>query len=172
MQVFDFYKTILEGIPANGEEGYILFKSFEFDVGDQEVLPFIEKTQFQTILLLNGNLDLSGNDKIKQINRSKLSNLKNLSFLFISSPQINYAVLSSITEESVHILNPTTKTTITESPLVMNMFWEEISKLIGIPKSEISIHNPEHTVLASERVVFDVISKLDSSRVVSDQRVF
>ena len=170
--VSDFYKTILEGIPANGEEGYILFKSFEFDVGDQEVLPFIEKTQFQTILLLNGNLDLSGNDKIKQINSSKLSSLKNLSFLFISSPQLNYAVLSSITEESVNILNPTTKTTITESPLVMNMFWEEISKLIGIPKSEISIHNPEHTVLASERVVFDVISKLDSSRVVSDQRVF
>jgi len=111
------------------------------------------------------------NSTRQNINLADTSELRNYSFLILSSPKINYAVISTITDDDIQLLNPSTSTIITQSPKVIDFYWRKISEQVGISYSDIVIHNPENMVLASEKVVFDVISKLDSSRAVSDRRV-
>ena len=170
--VSDFYKSILEDLPANGIDGVLLYKSFDFDSRKQEIIHFIQRTDFKNITILNSNSGLKEISDFKNINIMETDKFKNYSFLILSSPQINYAIIATITEEDIRLLNPSTMTIITQSPKVIDFYWHKISEQAGIMNTDIVIHNPDDMVLASEKVVFDVICKLDSSRVVSDRRVF
>ena len=170
--VSDFHKSILEDLPANGDHGVLLYKSFDFDSKRQEIIHFIQGTNFENITILNGSSGLKEISDFNNINIAETDKFRNYSFLILSSPKINYAIISTITEEDIRLLNPSTMTIITQSPKVIDFYWREIAEQIGIKTSDIVIHNPDNIVLASEKVVFDVISKLDSSRVVSDRRVF
>ena len=170
--ISDFYKSVLEDLPANGDNGVLLYKSFDFDSRSQEIINFIRSTNFKNITILNGSPESMENSTRQNINLTETNELRNYSFLIISSPKINYAVISTITDDDIQLLNPSTSTIITQSPKVIDYYWRKISEQVGISYSDIVIHNPKNMVLASEKVVFDVISKLDSSRVVSDRRVF
>jgi len=170
--VSDFYKSILEDLPANGDGGVLLYKSFDFDSRKQEIIQFIQGTNFENITILNVNSGLKELSDIKNINIAETDKFGNYSFLILSSPKVNYAIISAITEEDIRLLNPSTMTIITQSPKVIDFYWRKIAEQVGIMNSDIVIHNPDSIVLASEKVVFNVISKLDSSRVISERRVF
>jgi len=170
--VSDLYKTVLEDVSSDKEKGNIFYKNFDFDPKVHDVLTDIALTQFEATLLLNGKSEVIDNPKIKQISSSQSNNLNNYSFLFISSPEINYAVVSVISENDIQTLNPNTRTTITQSPKVLDLLWNNISNQLGIKHTYMRIYNPESVVPVSEKIVFDVIAKLDSSRVVSERRVF
>ena len=170
--VSDFYKSVLEDLPSNGVDGVLIYKSFDFDLRRQEIIHLIEATKFKNITILNGLSESVEISTLKNISLTETDKFRNKSFLLISSPKINYAVISTITEDDVQLLNPSTSTIITQSPKVIDLYWRNISEQVGFSYSDIVIHNSESTVLASEKVVFDVISKLDSSRVISDRRVF
>lgn len=170
--VADFHKSVLGDLPANGKEGVLLYKSFNFDLRNQEILHLIQSTDFKHITILNGKSKLNEISDFKSINITETDKFKNYSFLILSSPKISYAVISTITEEDIQIFNPSTMTIITQSPKVIDFYWRKISEQVEVIATDIVIHSPENTVLANEKIVFDVISKLDSSRVVSDKRVF
>jgi len=170
--VSDFYKSVLEDLPANGKHGFLLYKSFDFDSRRQEIIHIIDDTKFTNISILNGMSEIIENSTSQNISVTATDELRNYSFLLISSPKINYAVISTILEDDIQLLNPSTSTIVTQSPKVIDLYWRNISEQTGISYSDVVIHNPEISVIANEKVVFDVISKLDSSRVVSDRRVF
>ena len=170
--VSDLYKTILEDISSSEKNGYIFYKNFEFDPKVNDIISKIELTQFNATLLVNGSSGISDNPKIKHISTSQSNELNNYSFLFISSSETNYVVVSVISDDDIQTLNPNTRTTITQSPKILDMLWNKISTQLKIRLSDLKIFNPEKTVPVSEKIVFDVISKLDSSRVVSERRVF
>jgi len=169
--VSDLYKTVLEDISSSEKNGYIFYKNFEFDPKVKDIITSIEFTQFNATLLVNGTSEISENPKIKHISSSQSNELNNYSFLFISSSETNYAVVSVISDDDIQTLNPVTRTTITQSPKILDMLWNKISTQLKIRLSDLKIFNPEHTVPVSEKIVFDVIAKLDSSRVVSERRV-
>jgi len=170
--VSDLYKTVLEDVSNGEKNGYIFYKNFEFDSKANDIIAIIAHTEFESTLLLNGKSEVIDNPKINQISSSKSNDLKNYSILLISSPETVYAVVSFIPENDIRTLNPNTRTTISQSPKVLDLLWNKISSELGIRKSDLKVYNPESAVPVSEKIVFDVISKLDSSRVVSERRVF
>lgn len=170
--VSDLYKSVLEDVSSSDKDGYIFYKNFEFDPKVNDIISIISLTQFNATLLVNGKLEVLDNPKIKHISSSQSDDLKNYSFLFISSPETNYAIVSVISENDIQTLNPSTRTTITQSPKVLDLLWNKISTQLNIRQSDLKVYNPENAVPVSEKIVFDVISKLDSSRVVSERRVF
>ena len=170
--VSDFYKSVLEDLPSNGDDGVLLYKSFDFDSRRQEIIHIIEGTNFKNIIILNGISESIEKSTLQNISVTETDKFRNHSFLLISSPKINYAVISTITEDDIQLLNPSTSTIITQSPKVIDLYWRNISKQVGISYSDFVIHDSENTVVDSKKIVFDVISKLDSSRVISDRRVF
>ena len=169
--VSDLYKSVLEDVSNSEKNGYIFYKNFEFDPKVNDIIANIERTQFKSTLLLNAKSTVIDNPKINQISSSKSNDLKNYSILLISSPETNYAVVSVISENDIQTLNPNTRTTISQSPKILNLLWKEISSQLGIRNSNLKVFNPENAVPVTEKIVFDVISKLDSSRVVSERRV-
>ena len=170
--VSDLYKTVLEDVSNGEKNGYIFYKNFEFDSKVNDIIAIIAHTEFESTLLLNGKSEVIDNPKINQISSSKSNDLKNYSILLISSPETVYAVVSFIPENDIRTLNPNTRTTISQSPKVLDLLWNKISSELGIRKSDLKVYNPESAVPVSEKIVFDVISKLDSSRVVSERRVY
>ena len=75
--VADFHKSVLEDLPANGKEGVLLYKSFNFDLRNQEILHLIQSTDFKHITILNGKSKLNEISDFKSINIIETDKFKN-----------------------------------------------------------------------------------------------